>query len=151
MPVGFVGLCVLLVGKFVGQVLPALAGREVVEFFRRFQHDQFVILQTKVAVAEIRADITGPAQLGQDLGDQHLVFIQTLLADRRGEIDIDVDDAVAFVEDADCFYVMATAGSVGDAEWPAELDIGFAVHSRRIHQMPLNLIPGLSSEQLHRA
>ena len=48
--------------------------------------------------------------------------------ERRGEIDVDVDDAVAFVEDADGLDVVGTAGAVGGLERAAELDVGVIVH-----------------------
>jgi len=86
-------------------------------------------------MAEVRADVAEAAQAGQDVADQGLVLVCARF-ERGGEIDIDVDDAVAFVEDADGLDVVGTAGAVGGLEGAAELDVGVIVHVASIHQKP---------------
>src|ERR1700712_1281506 len=50
------------------------------------------------------------------------------LADATGEIDIHVDDAVAFVKDANAGDFMCTAHCIGHFKGTAELDVGVVLH-----------------------
>src|SRR5450830_2101474 len=105
--------------EFCRKILPAFTDCKGGKFLGCFQDDQFLVLQAQVAVTEVGAYIAEAAQAGQDVADQGLVLAGARF-ERSGEIDVDVDDAVAFVEDADGLDVVGTAGAVDGLEGAAE-------------------------------
>lgn len=125
----------LLVVEFGSEILEAPLHSKWQELVRRFEHNQPSFLNDWIAGRQIGSGIAESAQACADLTDQFAVTVQAL-GGRGNKVNIKIDDAVAFIENAEGFDVDVAATAVDRFEWAAELDIGILVHAGSIHQTP---------------